>query len=189
MSVLVGQTASPELFDTKVFRGSTMKHFTLNALAVLVLALSHAPGYSQPSERKDSPSWFRVYYDTQMLIASNKDEVAVIVLVKKTEKKVEYVFRLLKKDGTEVRGKGEVISKVAEKIKTDDPNKYTLKYDRTLATIKAGSINLSWTPLTIDQGNIWYYPEYTIVQISKPEYFDDIELKRFRKGKSPAEPK
>ena len=154
----------------------------MTSLLLSFVALTSGVALYQPDGKKDEVDDIGVdiSYEKNALVISDEESVAVIVFAKTSNKSASYVYRMLNKDGSITRGKGEVMVKVIKTSKTDNPKIVLHEYDPELLIVKAGNMRFRCSPGN-DGAFIRYLPESLVVQFCNPLYYESLELERFRK--------
>src|SRR5262245_49019115 len=135
---------------------AAMKRAVMLTVAAMILDFSLHTAWCQPSEPRYKEA-FVLYHKTQMMIASNDKEVAAIVIIKTTAKSIEYKYRLLKTDGSEHLGTGEVVF-VESKEKKPETKESKTESGKSESHFKAGSIQLTCWPFYQENGIVLYQP-------------------------------
>jgi hypothetical protein len=149
--------------------------------AVSLVCIAYSCGQSQEMGASDSPPVFAIiHYETQCLVITSGDEVAVVRFTNWTPDSAKYIYRHLDKDGKVSKGAGTVAIKVVKVEKIKEPGLTRQFLDEKLATIAIGGIRLKWSNHLNNAGSYHYLPEILSVQLAHPLYFEEIDLKRYK---------
>lgn len=125
-----------------------------------------------------------VYQDLMLVLATDKAVAAVIFgdeVNNDTDKGVDYKLRVLDlTTGKESAGSGRLVRSYRRE-KTDNPQIVNLIDLGSVTSIKAKDVELRWGYQAPGRGWIYYYPEQMTVQIAHREYFEDVNLRIFKK--------